>query len=142
MNWDMEIVRCNRNILTTNLVDSTTLNISDPDVTMNMDTAADTADYILGGDKTPNTIRIRLKATYDFHMFEKVRNKLFRILRFWVPACMNVLLELATENQEPGGISDWRPPGADTLALNWLITNSAERTTNNPLWRTVNLAAL
>ena len=82
MNWDMEVIKYNRNILMTSHPDSTTLKISDPLVTMNMDTSADTADYILGGDKSPDQIRIKIKATYDFNMFEKVRNKLFRILRF------------------------------------------------------------
>ncbi|OQA86098.1 MAG: Phage tail protein (Tail_P2_I) [bacterium ADurb.Bin236] len=148
MNWDMEVIKYNRNILMTGHPDSTTLKVSDPNVTMNMDTSSDTADYILGGDKSPDRIRIKIKATYDFHMFEKVRNKLFRILRFWVPACMSVILELATYNEESGSIADWRPAQADLLATNWLLTNAftgsewqilSERTTNNILWRTPRL---
>jgi len=142
MNWDMEIIKYNRNILMTGHPESTTLKVSDPLVTMNMDTVADTADYILGGDKSPDRIRIKIKATYDFHLFEKVRNKLFRILRFWVPACMAVVLELATYNEESGYIGDWRPDNADILELNWLLTNSLERTSNSLLWRTINTAAL
>jgi phage tail-like protein len=151
MNWDMEVIKYNRNILMTGHPDSTTLKVSDPNVTMNMDTAADTADYILGGDKSPDRIRIKIKATYDFHMFEKVRNKLFRILRFWVPACMSVILELATLNEESGSIADWRPAQADLMATNWLFTNAftgnewqilSERTTNNLLWRTPLLTSL
>ena len=142
MNWDMEVIKYNRNILMTGHPDSTTLKVSDPNVTMNMDTEADTADYILGGDKSPNQIRIKIKATYDFHMFEKVRNKLFRILRFWVPACMSVILDLATLNEESGCVEDWRPPDADTLGLNWLITSDFNKETNSTLWRTVNVTAL
>ena len=148
INWDMEVIKYNRNILMTGHPENTTLKVSDPAVTMNMDTAADTADYILGGDKVPNLIRIKLKATYDFHLFEKVRNKLFRILRFWVPACMSVVLDLATCNEESGGIADWRPAQADLLASNWLLTDAftrsewqilSERTTNSTLWRTPQL---
>jgi len=142
MNWDMEVIKFNRNILMTGHPDSTTLRVSDPNVTMNMDTAADTADYILGGDKSPDRIRIKIKATYDFNMFERVRNKLFRILRFWVPACMAVILELATYNEESGCIGDWRPPDADVLGLNWLITGDFNKETNNLLWRTPNLTLL
>jgi len=151
MNWDMEVIKYNRNILMTGHPDSTTLKVSDPNVTMNMDTSADTADYILGGDKSPDRIRIKIKATYDFHMFEKVRNKLFRILRFWVPACMSAILELATYNEESGFIGDWRPTQADLLSNNWLITDAftgsewqilSERTTNNLLWRTPLLTSL
>jgi len=151
MNWDMEVIKYNRNILMTGHPDSTTLKVSDPNVTMNMDTSADTADYILGGDKSPDRIRIKIKATYDFLMFEKVRNKLFRILRFWVPACMSVILELATYNEESGCIGDWRPAQADLLANNWLLTDAftssdwqilSERTTNNLLWRTPLLTSL
>jgi phage tail-like protein len=151
MNWDMEVIKYNRNILMTGHPNSTTLKVSDPNVTMNMDTSADTADYILGGDKSPDRIRIKIKATYDFHMFEKVRNKLFRILRFWVPACMSVILELATYNEESGSIADWRPAQADLLATNWLLTNAftgnewqilSERTDNNTLWRTPSLTSL
>jgi len=145
MNWDLDVIKYNRNILMTGHPESTTLKMSDPAVTMNMDTAADTADYILGGDKSPDRIRVKINATYDFHLFEKVRNKLFRILRFWVPACMTVILELATFNDEQGDIEDWRPAQADVLAHNWLLTNAftssewlilSERTTNNILWRT------
>lgn len=148
MNWDMEIIKYNRNILMTGHPDSTTLKVSDPNVTMNMDTAADAADYILGGNKSPDTIRIKIRATYDFHLFERVRNKLFRILRFWVPACMNVILELATCNEESGVVADWRPAQADLLTNNWLLTNAftgsewqilSERTTNTSLWRTPRL---
>ncbi len=151
MNWDMEVIKYNRNILMTGHPDSTTLKVSDPNVTMNMDTSADTADYILGGDKSPDRIRIKIKATYDFHMFEKVRNKLFRILRFWVPACMSVILELATYNEESSFIGDWRPAQADLLSNNWLLTDAftgsewqilSERTTNNLLWRTPLLTSL
>ncbi len=151
MNWDMEVIKYNRNILMTGHPDSTTLKVSDPLVTMNMDTSADTADYILGGGKSPNQIRIKIKATYDFHLFEKVRNKLFRILRFWVPACMAVILELATYNEESGSIGDWRPAQADLLANNWLLTDAftssewqilSERTTNNLIWRTPSLTSL
>jgi len=136
INWDTEIIKYNRNILMTNHPESTTLAVSDPNVTMNMDSAADTADYILGGDRTPDRLRIKIKATYDFEMFDNIKNKLFRILRFWVPTCMSVILELATYNEEAGDINDWRPDGADTLALNWLITNDYEKETNNLLWRT------
>ncbi len=151
MNWDMEVIKYNRNILMTGHPDSTTLKVSDPNVTMNMDTSADTADYILGGDKSPDRIRIKIKATYVFHMFEKVRNTLFRILRFWVPACMSVILELATYNEESSCIGDWRPVQADLLSNNWLFTDAftssewqilSERTTNNLLWRTPLLTSL
>jgi len=55
---------------------------------------------------------------------------------------MIVILELATYNEESGGISDWRPDGADTLALNWLITNDYEKETNNLLWRTSRVSIL
>jgi len=151
INWDTEIIKYNRNILMTNHPESTTLAVSDPNVTMNMDSSADTADYILGGDRTPDRLRIKIKATYDFEMFNKVKNKLFRILRFWVPSCMIVILELATYNEESGGISDWRPAVADVLDYNWLLTNAftgsewqilSERTTNSELWRTVKASAL
>jgi len=142
INWDTEIIKYNRNILMTNHPESTTLAVSDPNVTMNMDSAADTADYILGGDRTPDRLRIKIKATYDFEMFDKIKNKLFRILRFWVPTCMSVILELATYNEESGGINDWRPDGADTLALNWLITNDYEKETGSLLWRTPLLSSL
>ncbi len=151
MNWDMEVIKYNRNILMTGHPESTTLKVSYPLVTMNMDTAADTADYILGGDKTPNQIRIKIRATYDFHMFEKVRNKLFRILRFWVPACMSVILELATYNEESGCVADWRPEQADMLESNWLLTNAFEesewkvvspRVTSSELWRTPRLPVM
>ncbi len=145
MNWDLDVIKYNRNILMTGHPESTTLKVSDPAVTMNMDTASDTADYILGGDKSPDRIRVKINATYDFHLFEKVRNKLFRILRFWVPACMTVILELATFNEESGTIEDWRPAQADMLASNWLLTSAfaesdwqtlSQRITNNILWRT------
>ncbi len=63
INWDTEIIRYNRNILMTNLPDSTTLDMSDPSAVMNMDSAADTADYIIGPDINPATIKIRIKAT-------------------------------------------------------------------------------
>jgi len=151
INWDTEIIKYNRNILMTNHPESTTLAVSDPNVTMNMDTAADTADYILGGDRTPDRLRIKIKATYDFDLFDKIKNKLFRILRFWVPTCMSVILELATFNEESGGIDDWRPAGADVLEYNWLFTNAftssewqilSERTTNSELWRTPRLSVL
>lgn len=142
MNWDMDVIKYNRNILTTNLMESTTLKISDPAVTMNMDSSADTADYVLGGDRSPNNISIKIKATYDFHLFEQVRNKLFRILSFWVPACMNVILELATFNEESGSISEWRPENADTLSLNWFITNDPQKETNSLLCRIPNMAIL
>ncbi len=137
INWNIEIIRYNRNILMTNLLDSTTLDMSDPSAVMNMDSAADTADYIIGPDINPATIKIRIKSTDSFAMFQKVRYKLFRILDLWIPAGIRFILDICTQNDESSAISDWRPEGADTLVLNWLITNENERTLNSPLWRTL-----
>ena len=130
--WPAEVITYARNILMTGVPGLTTLAISDPLTSIYMGTADDQADYLLGGDHTPDHIRLRLLANGNFELFNRVRHKLLRVLHLFVPACMRVTLEVATTGEELGGVSETRPPAPDLLERNWLITSSYEVTTPNP----------
>jgi len=117
MNWDMEVIKYNRNILMTGTGKHDAESKRDPNVTMNMDTCRrhgglHSRRRQIPRDRNPHQDQGTTTSTCS----RKSRNKLFRILRFWVPACMSVILELATYNEESGSIADWRPAQADLLA--------------------------
>ena len=130
--WPAEVITHARNILMTNTPGLTTLAITNPLTSIYMGTADDEADYLLGGDHTPDHIRLRLLANGNFELFNRVRHKLLRVLHLFVPACMRVTLEVATTGEELSGVTEFRPPAPDLLESNWLLTSSYEVTTPNP----------
>lgn len=133
--WTVVITKGWKNILITNLLDSTTIDPTDPVMIASMGTSWDMVDYIFGGDYTNWGIKIYIYATSDWELFNRIQDKIVRVLQMWLPICCTAEIVVLTEGPDEGIVLDVEHV-SDDLHLNWLLTNDTGKFTNDLKWRT------